>query len=490
VAQSKVHVTEATKAMAAKQAAEPKLSQKDRENSKNSYQGMHLTAEDEVAASRRAKADTLSQHEKKAAAKQSRQTKLTPQENLAAQTQATQRLRQGDLMHAMSQAAEVPMTKAEAAKAQLQAKSSSYSKVKKVAVQQQNTKLFKASPDDVLAAQKQSKASPLSAKDGQKAVRQASQRLHAGDAATAKQQAALPKALKMTLGKEIEAQKLAYQQGYSGKLKTAAQRQAQRDSFTGRVTAAEKAAAKALASDPIDPKKMEAAAVQAAGPTLSRKDLKFAIKQMQKVYKKSKNQAVDTVTKLTIKKRLEALRQADDRLKAKDAAIAKKQAQEIKLSLQDEWNAAHQAKDKQLWVLGKRDAKWASKQIESAFSGKMSAKDAKLAEKLTNKALKKRQRFLSEYSEWEEKRKEAKIRRKYEKQRQQLLGESDTMGKSVDNNMKAQSAQLQLKRQQQQQSSAPLDLDAYHQKLNAIRKAADQSIRQIKHQAADFLGTK
>merc|ERR1712046_551504 len=118
-----------------------------------------------------------------------------------------------------------------------------------------------------------------------------------------------------------------------------------------------------------------------------------------------------------------------------DAAIAKKQAKEIRLSLQDEWNAAHQAKDKQLWALGKRDAKWASKQIESAFSGKMSTKDAKLAEKITNKALKKRQRFLSEYREWEEKRKEAKIRRKYEKQRQQLLGESGTVGESADNKM-------------------------------------------------------
>merc|ERR1712070_558723 len=153
----------------------------------------------------------------------------------------------------------------------------------------------------------------------------------------------------------------------------------------------------------------------------------MGMKQMKKLYGVSKKQAVDNLTKLTMKKRLAALRQADDHLKRKDAADAKKQAKEMKMSLQDEWDAAHQVTDKHLSRLRKNDEKFASSQTTSQFNGFLSKKNAKIANTLATKALQKREKFLSGFEAWEEERREAKIRAKYAKESHDLLGESNDL---------------------------------------------------------------
>merc|ERR1711970_1222491 len=152
--------------------------------------------------------------------------------------------------------------------------------------------------------------------------------------------------------------------------------------------------------------------------------MKFALDQMRKLYGASKQQAIDKITKLTMKLRLEALRQADDRLKRKDALRAKKQAAAIKLSLQDEWDAAHQATDSRLSKLRIKDEVYAAAQTSSQFAGKLTDDNEKIAQKLVDKASAKRERFLLQYREWEEKKREAKIRAKYAKEREVMLGES------------------------------------------------------------------
>ena len=97
--------------------------------------------------------------------------------------------------------------------------------------------------------------------------------------------------------------------------------------------------------------------------------------------------------------------------------------------------------------------------------------------RLAKKAMKKKRKFLAGYEKWEEEREEAKVRAKYEKQRKLLLGESGHVKKVMKVMPKKAKPRIKV------QAKAPLALDAFHQKLAAIRRSADHDIAGIHHDA-------
>jgi len=461
------------------QASGMKLTRAEKDVARMQPLGMVLHGQDEVKAADNAKPDTLNKLERAAAARQSRSKMLTIKERLSADEQAHQKLHVKDALNAAVQAAAVPPSAAEANRARQQANGEHYSKVRKSAQKQAATKMFKTTPDEEISAQKQAAPLKLHQSDSITAYEQAKQKLNPRDLAVAKDQAERPH---MDLSKEKEAQKLTFQQGYSGHLRAMARAQAKTDATTGRVTPDILGESKAQASDAPDPRALIEAREQSSLDKLSKKDKKMSLEQTKQMYGFSNKQAVDTVTKLTVEKRLFALRQTEDKLKKRDAEVAKQQAKEVRMSLQDEWDAAHQAKDTNMWALSKRDKKKAAKRLVSSFNGDMSAKDIKLAADLADKALKKRQDFLSGYEAWEERNRERKIRQKYQREREMLLGESaESQNKPVAPSDRVHS-KITKNRTKKVAALTPLSLKAFHKKLEAIKRTAQHDMDSVAHQ--------
>ena len=144
---------------------------------------------------------------------------------------------------------------------------------------------------------------------------------------------------------------------------------------------------------------------------------------------------------------------------------------------EEEMHAAQQAHDAKLEHLSHGAERYARKQTESEFAGKLTAENAAIAMRLAKKAMKKKRKFLAGYEKWEEEREEAKVRAKYEKQRKLLLGESGHVKKVMKVMPKKAKPRIKV------QAKAPLALDAFHQKLAAIRRSADHDIAGIHHDA-------
>lgn len=436
-----------------------------------------------AAAASDAEENPLSNAEREEAEAQSNVRRLTPTQQQLAMNQATQQLRPMDAASAMQQAFEKPLSPNDQQESASQAQGMQYSKVRKQAEGQVNSKLFKPNVEDEVFAFKQGQGIQLKNQEQQAAAQQAvATKLKPWEAAEAQMQAASPQ---MTKASTLEANKLAAQPEYHGDTKNMAVKQAQLDLLTGKITAQASHEAEEQASEQQNPRDMKKALEQAMGPTLSHKDMQFAVTQAKKMYGMSKKQAVDTVTKLTEEMRLQALRQADDSLKRRDAARAKKQAEEVKLTLQDEWDAAHQAHDNELEKLSQENAAYAQKQTDGEFAGQMTAENAKIARDLTTKALKKREKFLSGFEEWQEKRREAKLRLKFAKEREALLGESASVAPNKQKKVTIRPHQKhgtdlgESGSVSAAQPSGPLALDEFHKKLEAIRNAAKADIDDI-----------
>lgn len=437
---------------------------------------MKPNTRDAAAAAADAEADRLTEVEQKQAAEQSVFQPLSRAQQKVAAQQAEQHLQSMDAMRAMAQAVEEPLAKADEVASANQAQGMRYSaKIGKQAKVQAKADLFQPKVEDEVFAIKQDQADVLKPADVHAAEEQGKQQaLKPWDAAVAKTQAVGPQLDHSAVN---EAFRLSREPGYAGRTKAMAVKQAELDLLTGR----DKQQAEAQVTLPENPKDMKNALQQAQSPELSTKDMKFAVVQAKKMFGMSKTQAVDTVTQLTAQVQLEALKQADDRLKQRDAARAKRQAKEVRLSLQDEWDAVHQAHDNELEHLSKAAEEYASKQIDGQFAGELTEENAKIATDLTTKALKKREKFLSGFEEWQEARREAKIRAKYALQRKILLGESqkDVHSKTPVKKTKPKP----LKKNSAASPSGPgpaLDIDAFHAKLKKIRNQAAHDVISIR----------
>jgi len=471
--------------LAARQEADFLLSQRDKTEARLQSRDQDLTSVQKVEAEEQTQALKVSNRDRKAAAEDAEPLRITGAEKIKARKQAdftplssdermeaamqakSQHLKVPDALESVSQALEIPITKAEKATAAAQADGLHYTKVMNEAQKQIVSELFRPKVKDTIEAMKQAEDMKLKVTDKLYAHDQAVVRkMDQAESSAAKYQAMAPR---YSVGNKLEAMKLAAEPKYKGIRKKFAQAQAQLDELTGKVTKTSMKEAFKLADDRVNRGDLRKAFKQAAAPKLDKKDMKFAITQANKLYGMSREQAIDTITKLTAEVQLYAIRQADDTLKARDAARARKQAAEIRLSLADEMHAAEQAHDKKLDTLTKGTEEYAKRQIVSQFAGVLTRANADLAWRLTDDAAKKKEKFEEGFRKWEEEREEALIRKKYTLQRQALLGESNEIKKPKPNHVK------KVKKKQ----PAPLDILSFHKKLAAIRAAADKEVHKV-----------
>jgi len=461
------------KRMAAKQADGMNLSSGEKRAASYQAKDMPLSRADRLEAKREAQGFVLTDSEKKNAAQQSELTVLTGKEVIGAQMQSTQRLHKKDAAEAKRQASQVSMTKAESTMAKAQSVGDKFSaSVRAESNQISRTRLFADTKSIQHMAVEQATASLLNTEERKKAASQAEMlKVTEADLDKSRQQAANPK---ITNAVQKEARALSQQPALVGALKQLAVSQANMDELTGKITPQEIKAAEKQASfaQAHDVRYLREAVRQEASPSLTSRDEKFSLKQMNSMYGMSKEQAVDTISQMTNEKHEKSVRQVDDHLKYKDEVIARKQASEGELSLQDQWDAAHQASDKGLWHLAQKDARWAHQQIESAFDGKLSEEDAKLAEKLADDAEKKQQKFEANFQAWREAKEEAKIRAQFAQEKTMMLGESANVKKAVSaKKLKKAPAKIVL---------PALSLEEFQRKLMDIKKETENSVSEIR----------
>jgi hypothetical protein len=453
---------------AAVQATEEQLSASQRRAARAQDQAEALSQRDRNQAAAAATPDKLSSSDWQAAHSQAINGKLSTRERNQAVSQSEQLLHQSDALRAVAQAHDAGISKRQQKLSREQARGASFRQVKHFASAQDSSRLFKPTAKIELAARLQTRQY-VDPNDLQAAVRQSQgDRLQRKEELGAAKQAARPR---LTSSRKAEADRLVHQHGYDGSVRAVAEKQAASE----KITLGESVAAQRQASDRLNPKAMKLALRQASPSKMSKKDLKFALRQMKRLYGLSKTQAVDTVTKLTMEARLEALKQAQDRLKKRDAARAKKQAKEIRLSLQDEVAAQRQVTDDKLSHLRKKDEEYAQEQLKSEFAGRLTTENAKIAARLTDKAQKKHEKFLNAFQAWEEAQREKKIRAKYARQREVMLGEAGADAVQAAHKIPSKTATVH-----RVPIVKPLSGADFTAQLEKIRKRADSAVADIR----------
>lgn len=204
------------------------------------------------------------------------------------------------------------------------------------------------------------------------------------------------------------------------------------------------------------------------------RNMALAKKQADQMFGAASKQAIDTDSHLTIKKRLEALKQTDDALKHKDAKVASKQALPLKLTATDSQFSKNQIFDSKISRLRKQEERYAAQQVKSHFAGDMNDQDRQLAQKQADKAETKHQSFLHGYAAWKEKKRREAIKAKYALKMKKLLRTRDSRAQADLGEGEGTSRQRVVPKQHK-----VIEWNKFYKSLKRIRAHASDAIHQV-----------